>query len=117
MKKAGIPEHIAKKYIYTTGNWDETSPCNCFNHSFFEAENKSTVLPLPEIGPDLFSVQKKLSRETPYNFETGRNSVLSNCNRTTAKPAAGLYLSNIHFLVQTSEIQDHYPFAYSVPDT
>ena len=117
MKKAGIPEHIAKKYIYTTGNWDETSPCNCFNHSFFETENRSTVLPLPEIGSDLFLIQKKINQGAPYNYKTGKNSVLSNCNLTTVKSATGLYLSNIYFLVQTSEIKNHYPITISVPDT
>ena len=120
MKKAGIPEHIAKKYFYTTGNWDEFSPCNCLNRSFFETENKSTVLPLPEIGSDLLLIQKKISREVnPYteNRKTGINSMLSHCSRTTVIPVTGLYLSDIHLLVQTSEIRNHYPLAYSVPDS
>jgi len=114
MKKAGIPEYIAKKYLYTLGKRDSTPPYNCLNHPLFVADNNSTVLPLPEIGSGLFAAgrKEKSQRANALHNKTGKNSTLTYCVQTAIKPATG-----IHFLVLSSEMRGNTPFAFSVPDT
>jgi len=118
MKKAGIPEYIAKKYFYTLGKRDNIPPCNCLNHPLFVADN-SAVLPLPEIGSGLFAAgrKEKSQRANALHNKTGKNSMLTYCVQTVIKPATGIHLSNIHFLVLSSEMRRNTPFAFSVPDT
>lgn len=108
MKKAGIPEYIAKKYFYTKGKRDNYSPCSCLTYSFFVTSYQDNILPLPGSVQSLIAEQKiKKTGIIFSSFHSGNNSTLTYCTQTAKTPATGFSLSTNHVLVQSSEIIDY----------